>query len=264
MRITDNELNIIDKSRDLLAFVDEAGDEGFNDKSCKWFVVGAILLTYKQYQQASSKLQEFAKQRSITPNKIHFADLPHNKKRDLCAYLSETDYSLVYSAFSKFEFSESEKALSTYPNMYFVGINNVIERGTWLCKQYGFRKVHFAIANRNKVKIERLDSYLFNSMNANKFHHYPNYLGKLVIANNSHLGVKCADIVTSSMFQALEPTGRPNIGDDSYLKLCIADKNRLFKSTNPTYSGIWCNGFKCTPSKNTLVNTIHNGILTEV
>jgi len=56
-----------DIENDLVAFIEEAGDEGFSTKSSKWFVVSAMVMTYKAYQQCKENYSSFVKKINKNP-----------------------------------------------------------------------------------------------------------------------------------------------------------------------------------------------------
>lgn len=252
----------IDQENDLVAYIDEAGDEGFNSESSRWFVVGCVVLKYGEYLKARANLDQFKVDSGRLWKNIHFKSLQHNKRKDLCAYIAKSEYGVIISCFSKFDLSKEEKYLSSYPSMYFVGVKNILERVSWYTQQHKAPKVHIMIGNRNQVKAENLKKYLFEtSKNAKKNHSYYDHIGNVVVGNQEEYGIKLADCITSSVFQLLEPYGVAQQGDRTYYDLCI--KGKLYSSNHNKYGGIWSNGLKCTPQNRSLIDSIDLGILTE-
>lgn len=261
-KLVSNEQFKIDASKDLVAYIDEAGDEGFSLTSSKWFLAGCIVMEYDQFQTAKNNLDTFQKDIGRKWENIHFKDLPHNRRKDMCAYIAKSKYTFISSCFSKFQLNDDEKYLCSYPSMYFVAIKNLVERVSWHTAQSGHGRVHIMIANRNKVKAEDLRNYLFiASKKALKNLTYFDKLGNIVIGNQSEYGIKIADCVASSMFQLLEPQGVANMGERTFYDICI--KGRFYNSKHSTYGGIWNNGLRCTPRDKTLIDSIDSGILTE-
>ncbi len=252
----------IDQSNDLVAYIDEAGDEGLNSQSSKFFVVGCVVMQHKEFIQTRNNLDLFQKQINRQWKNIHFKSLQHNRRKDLCAYIAKSEYKVICSCFSKFELSQEEKYLCLYPSMYFVGIKNVIERVSWYTQQVTTGKVHIMIANRNKVSSNNLQYYLFEtSKNANKNLTYYNRLGNIVVGGQEEYGIKVADCITSSIFQLIEPQGIAQQGDSSYSEICL--KGRFYSSNHSKYGGIWNNGIRCTPRESALIKPAISGILTE-
>jgi len=145
--------------------------------------------------------------------------------------------------------------------MFFVGIKNVIERITWCTKQCGKNKVHILISNRNNIKSSDLGNYLFDySFRAKKNLCYIEKIGKVELSTiNKHNALLFADYSAYSLRMVFEDIGNPPAPEPYYFDMFQRDK--MFFSEHPKYSGVWSNGFKLTPANKLLIK--NNDILNE-
>lgn len=269
-RLQDIETNInpnykdkIDESKDLYAFIDESGDEGFDfEKSTKWFNVSAIMIKPHIAKQMLNFLKKY-KNKKYPTKKMHRLDskhLKHNVKKDIFNTLNEYDFLTTHSIFYKPKIDPRDR-LVTYPSMYYVGLKNVLERISWATKQFNFRRAHVLISNRCSIKKEDVSSYLFEkSISANKNLFYLNKIGIVSLVNfNKKNHLLLADYVAYTTRVALEEQGNPPKADPYYFNWLQKDK--LFSSDHDIYSGVWSNGLKCTPNDKSLIQ--QSGILDE-
>jgi hypothetical protein len=251
---------------DLVAYVDESGDEGFNfsrPNHCKWFVVSAIVSSLDEsnnmLQSLHSYMQKYKPTKRIT--KMSFKDLDkHNDRKNLLGMISKHKYLTTHSVFYKPNIDQNDP-LYTYPSMYFVGIKNLIERLSWLTKQYNKRKIHIAISNRNSIPSINMQTYLFTtSVSAERNLTYFDKLGKVVLST-PHINPKLlfADYASYSMRVCLEKETEAQVVEPTYFNILLKDK--LFSSNHPKYNGVWNNGIKCTPGNKQLIE--YDGILNE-
>ncbi len=241
-----NEQLNIDLKNDLVAFIDEAGDEGFSDKSSRWFVVSSIVATYQNYQRLEERINEFNSDVKKKKTNISFKKLSHNQRKDLSAFISKEEYTTVHSCFNKFNFTPQQEYLCTYPSMYFVGVKNIIERLSWHTKQAGKNKVHIMVGNRNTIKGSKLAKYLFEtSKTAEKNLTYFDKVGKICLGTVQDRGMILSDCVASSMFNYLEPQGVAKLPEPAYYDICL--KDTLYSSNHSAFGGVARNGIKCTP-----------------
>jgi len=243
----------IDLKNDLVAYIDESGDEGFKfAKNCtKWFVTSAIALSFPESNEMLKALNGFASKycsnKKINSHKS-FKDLSHGKRKNVLGMLKNHNYLTVHSCFNK-EKIDPNDTLTTYPSMYFVGIKNLIERLSWITKQYGKDRVHILISNRNSIPSANLSKYLFKwSVRAARNMTYLDKLGCVSLSTiNNHPKLLLSDYTASSMFQCLEKTGEANIPEKVFFEIFL--KGKLFSSNHSIYKGVLKNGFKCTPEE---------------
>jgi len=254
-----------DINNDLVAFLDESGDEGFKFETTtcsKWFVVGGIILTHNESNSMVNGINEFIlKYCSNKPiNKTSFKELSHNQRKNLLGILSKYNYQAISSAFYKPKIDPSNN-LCTYPSMYFVAVKNLIERLTWVTNQFNKKRVHILISNRNSISSQNLQQYLFvNSINANKNLFYKNNLGMVCLSTpNNNNKLLLADYASSCIFHALEKTSEAQVVENIYCDIFL--KGRMYSSNHKKYGGVWKNGFKCTPDDKGLIDYL--GILEE-
>lgn len=258
----------IDTTKDLVAYIDESGDDGFDfSKGCtQWFVASSIISTHENSNILFDKIKEFnaekLPQRKFS--KISFKDLSHSQRRVVLGYLknANANYLSINSAFYKPSINKDDP-MCTYPSMYFIGIKNLIERISWLTSQYNKRCAHILISNRNKIKIEELREYLFvTSLAAGKNMAYTNSIGCVSLSSiENHPKLLLSDYSASTIFQALElKNDNSGVPETAYFDIFL--KNKLYSSNHKNYSGVWRNGLKCTPDSQDLLYN-KSGILEE-
>lgn len=253
-----------DQSSDLLGYIDEAGDEGFNFSSActKWFAVGGIILTPNESTNMSNSLSTCAAKhfRTKSQNNWSFKDLTHQQRKSVLGSLAKHTYLGFGSVFHKPDI-EPNDPLCTYPSMYFVGIKNVIERMSWAAAQLNKRRVHIMISTRNGIAAVNLKTYLFtNSIIAKRNLSYQDKIGVVSLGTPQvNPRLLFADYAASSLFQCLEKTSEANIPDTIFSDIYL--KGRMYRSSHTGHEGVWSNGVKCTPGDKTLIE--YGGILEE-
>jgi hypothetical protein len=256
---------IINNDRDLYAYIDESGDEGFDFSKpgpTLWFNVSAILLKPSTSQNMIKYVDDY--RLNNYPKKIlqnmDSKNLKHNQKKDIFIGLSKFKFITMHSLFYKPEI-DPKNSLLTYPSMYFVGVKNVLERITWATSQFGFDKTHIIISYRNNIKKIDMAQYLFkNSIIAKKNLMYINKLGNVKFGNsNQKPQLLLSDYVSYTLRAAVEKLGNPPASEPYYFEWL--QKEKLYSSNHKTRSGVWRNGIKCTPDIPSLLQ--HRGILDE-
>lgn len=251
------------EDNDLLAYIDEAGDEGFTfERKCtKWFLVSSIVLTLNESVAMLNTFNTFRNRYCPTRNlnKCTFKDFGERDRKNLLKMLAKHNYLTVHASFYKPDI-DPKNIMCTYPSMYFIGILDVLERLTWLTKQFGKRRVHVLISNRNSISSQNLKEYLFTkSIRANANLWYEERIGKVSLSTPSnHAKLLFGDYSASSMFQTLEET-EEGAYEETYFNLFLHQK--LYVSNHAKHGGVWNNGFKCTPDEKSLLK--NSGILEE-
>lgn len=265
LQTLDSNLNLsfrekIDIEKDLFAYIDESGDDGFgfsNPGTSKWFNVSAFVskpeTAKKMIDEIRNYKKEYLPQKTI--ERMSSKDLKHNHKKGLFLTLAKYKFVTIHSLFYKPKIDPNDR-LALYPSMYFVGIKNVIERITWCVKQSEKRRAHVLISNRNNIKSLELKEYLFkNSFLANKNLCYLEKLGIVKLTNfNLKPELLLADYAAYTLRFIFEEIGNPPAPEPYYYDMY--QKGKLFFSEHPIYNGIWGNGLKLTPNERSL---IHNG-----
>lgn len=179
-------------------------------------------------------------------------DLKHLQRKDLFAGLSSFNFLTTHSLFYKPKIDPNDR-LVTYPSMYLVGVKNVIERITWITKQYNKKRAHIIISNRNSIKAETLREYLFNiSIRANANLAYQERIGIVKLCNFELKNkLLLADYAAFSLRMVFEETGTPPCAEPHYFNWF--QKGKLYSSTHDHYHGIWGNGLKLTPPDQNLI-----------
>lgn len=242
----------IDIANDILAYIDESGDDGFKfDKGCtKWFAVSALVTNYAEIQRMNNTLVTFKnkyKSQTTTYSRLSFKNLSHNSRRDVLAMLSNHKYLSVHSVFYKPEIEPNDR-ICTYPSMYFVGVKNCIERLSWLAKKHNKKRVHILISSRATIKNDELSKYLFSySVLAQKNLTYHEKIGQVSLNTEDNCPrLLFGDYCASAMRFCLEKTGEANMPESIYAEIFL--KGKLFTSCHQQYKGVWNNGLKCTPN----------------
>lgn len=255
----------INEQTDLVGFIDESGDEGFDftkDGVTDWFNVSALICRPTVARSMVNYIRDYISKSKLTRplHKMTFKQLRHETRRDLSAGLNRYKFLTTHSIFFKRKINLKNN-LVRYPSMYFVGIKNVIERMTWCASQYKCSRIHIIISNRNAIRVTDLQTYLFvNSVNAKKNLWYKDRLGIVKLANfNQRPQLLLADYAAYTLRAALEKTGDPLVIQPWYFDLF--QKGKLYSSNHKKWKGIWRCGIKCTPDDKSLIQ--HGGILDE-
>lgn len=260
-----NYLQGIVEDKDLYAYIDESGDDGFNfqtGKSSKWFNVSAFVCTPLDSVRILNHMNQFVINRGLKRplHKLCSKEINHNQLKDMLIGLHGFPYNTIHSIFYKPKIDPKDR-LITYPSMYFVGVKNVIERVTWLTSQMNKRRVHIIISARNNINKEEMKQYLFhNSIISKRNMAYQNKLGIVKVYTPSLRPMLVpADYAAYSLRISLEGSGEHSAIDPYYFQWF--QKDRLYSSSHLKYGGVWRNGLKCTPDDISLIQ--HGGILDE-
>ncbi|MEA4813231.1 MAG: hypothetical protein VB108_11785 [Anaerolineaceae bacterium] len=242
----------IDLEKDFYAYIDESGDEGFDLGKAGvtyWFNVSAIVATPSEFSRMNFVLQKYHSERKINKPiyKLSSKELDHNRKKDLFQIIGSFRFITIHSLFYKPRIDLNDR-LVRYPSMYFVGVKNVIERLSWLTKQYGKQKCHIVVSGRNNIKESLLREYLFKySIIGQSNLTYQEKIGKVTTGNISqHTELLYADYAAYSMRIYFEESGMPPSPDQSYFRWF--QKNKLYSSQHSKFKGVWTNGLKLTPN----------------
>lgn len=249
--------------KDVFGFIDESGDDGFNFSKnnggpTKWLTVSSFITNYSELQRMSEVIDKYKNNwNKKSFSRMTFKNINHNQKVFIFNELKKYNYLTINSCFYKPLIDPNDR-MTTYPSMYFVGLKNILERATWLTKQYNKRRIHLLISTRTKIKKDELRQYLFkNSIAANKNLTYLDKVGVVKLCSEDKYGLILADYSASSLRTAIEEVGEEKIIDNSYYNIFL--KGRFYKSKHQNYPGIWSNGLKCTPNKKSLIKK--SGIL---
>jgi len=249
---------------DLFAYIDESGTDCFGNKVLpqeNWFVVSAITLNFDLSNKMLQKIIEY-KEQNKPKTDLHNLTLKnlrnHNQRLNLLANLSKFNYLTTHSAFFKSKINPKDYS---YPTAYFVCLKNTIERLSWITSQFKKNKIHIFISKRNQINSSEFSKYLFfYSVRAKRNLMYTNKLGFIGFAEpNNNPKLLLADYAAFSMRYCLEKRTEIGFCDTSYFDIFL--KGKLYYSTHKKFSGIWNNGFKCTPDDKSLIS--HDGILEE-
>ncbi len=245
----------------LVAFIDESGDDCFDTEKVgvsKWFNVSAVVTKPIIADQMLQYVENF----NHKPLKnMSSKDLSHTQRKDLFSGLTKFSYKTIHSVFYKPEIGQAYK-MNLYPNMYLIGLQNVIERITWCTKQFKRKLVNIFISSRNKVREEQIKNYIFNpSFRNSSSLYYPERIGAVnYLKTEEEFKLLFADYSAFTLNSAIENRGNPACPDPQYFKWF--QKGHLYSSTHPKYGGVWGNGLKLVPDYSNIIE--QNEILQEI
>lgn len=241
-------------SQDFFAYIDEAGDENFDNTKQgyrEWFTVSAFIVSKQNANMLLDILKNFskAKLKDRPLYKMSFKELKHNQSVELFAQLSNIEYQTIHCIFHKPSLIENNHSACRYPSMYFYGTLDLLERISWLTKQEGKRKTHILISSRNHIKTTELEGYLFEKSlhsGSSKNMIFPERIGQTSLSNSSnHPLLNLGDYAASAMYQTLNPKTSKLVVEKIFFDTLL--KEKIFSSEHPKYKGIWGNGIKCIP-----------------
>lgn len=205
-----------------VAFIDEAGDEGFKflDRergSSRWFVISAVVFRYENRMAPVAALKRAREVLSKPPKyALHFRDLKHEHR---VAYLAEITKEAFRSAsvlIHKPGIAEPERYSHDKYLLYKYACRLLIERVSWLCRDsrksgdQGDGTVDLIFSDRANMSYESLRDYLNlllqqSALGGRGTIHWDAIKPEAVraVAHTQMAGLQVADAVASSMFYAV-------------------------------------------------------------
>jgi hypothetical protein len=156
-------------NRELNAYIDESGDEGFEDGSTQWFIISSVVVD-KSSDRDVARVIDNIKSRlwgNVTRQPLHWVRLHHKQKQVVIQELSKQSFTLLSVAFEK-KYLARERFDSHYDRanrmkfrwaMYFYATKLLVER---ICK-YADRQgsvVNLIFENRGSISYKDLRDYL--------------------------------------------------------------------------------------------------------
>src|ERR1700674_1880934 len=122
-------------SGSFVAYVDEAGDDGFTPKSSEWFVLSALITNKADH---AATLQAFVDPVRIRLNKpvkkpLHFRKIRHHQKVPYIAQLAGASLAAINILVHKPSLSEPE-TFGEEHRLYHYAVRLLVERISWLCR----------------------------------------------------------------------------------------------------------------------------------
>jgi hypothetical protein len=155
----------------FIAYIDEAGDEGFVFKddgsgSSRWFVLSAAVIRTSNDLEMVSCLKEVREVLGKPPKTpLHFVDLKHEQRVPYIRRVGSIPIRTVSVLVYKPLIAEPEKFQNTKYLLYRYATRMLMERISWLCRDHrkagegdGFCEVIFS--NRSNMSYEEIRDYL--------------------------------------------------------------------------------------------------------
>jgi len=229
-------------SCDFVAYIDEAGDEGFKfldgeRGSSRWFVLSATVVrkvndlqmveTAKEARRILNKAEKFV---------LHFRDLKHEQRVPLVRIIATAPIRTVNILIQKPFIKNPETFQQEAHKLYRYATRLLLERVSWVCRNYakdGQCKADLIFSNRSAMSYSDLRLYL-NRLLIQSNHSSDISIDWDAIAaervravNHDKLaGLQIADAVASSVYFAVNRTQYGEV-EDRYLKILTPT---LFKS----------------------------------
>lgn len=206
----------------FVAYIDESGDEGFKfnengSGSSRWFVISAIVVRKSNDLKLVEGAKQAREQISFQPRQqIHFCKLRHEQRVPVARVIGSLPVRTVNILIHKPSIADPEIFQQEAYSLYRYASRLLLERISWLCrdnrrKDEGNGRVQLIYSNRSAMSYEDLKAYIA------QLQHKPN--GQVVnidwnvidanlvrAVNHDQLaGLQLADVVASSMYQAVNP-----------------------------------------------------------
>lgn len=219
---------------DFVAYIDEAGDEGFKFReggkgSSDWFVLSATVVRknndLKMVAAAQEARRVLGKQDKYV---LHFRDLKHEQRLPLIRIISALPVRTVNIMVHKPTIRNPENFTQEAHKLYRYCTRLLVERVSWLCRSFsnnGPCKTDLVFSNRSAMSYDELRSYLglllVQSSNSTDISIDWGAIdpSRVRAVNHDKLaGLQIADAVASSAFFA---SNRSQYGEieDRYLKM---------------------------------------------
>jgi hypothetical protein len=219
----------------FVAFIDEAGDEGFvfrphpQQGSSQWFTLAACIMREKNRSAVMRKAKELlGPLEAMRKAPVHFMQLPHEQRVSVAHMLGTLSMRIVAVTVDKIATSQLEDGhtLIGRRRLYFYYTRYVLERLSWITRDSrrqhegdGFCKLIFSRAK--SLSYDALKEYLdrLRRDNTVRIDWSAIDTGKIeVLVHEDSLGLRLADSVASGVQCAFE-LSRHGFCEDRYLRL---------------------------------------------
>ena len=161
-------------SSSFVAYVDEAGDEGFRFRSSPtvqgssdWFVLSAFITRKKTDLLTVKMIDQVRSEFGLPPKKhVHWKKLKHQQKVRYAQMMATLQARIVSACVHKPSLLEPEKFRERY-RLYFYAVRHLLERVSWLARERhdaakwgGDGTVEVLFSNRQGMSYEELRNYL--------------------------------------------------------------------------------------------------------
>lgn len=156
----------------FVAYIDEAGDEGFVFKpngrgSTRWFVLSALVVRYEHRLELVKLAAEARKVLGKPPRyPLHFREMRHEQRLPVARMIGEAPVITINVLVHKPSITEPENFRQAY-SLYRYACRLLLERVSWLCSSGWPKanltdagKVDLIFSNRSAMSYEDLRRYL--------------------------------------------------------------------------------------------------------
>ena len=224
-------------AKELNAYIDEAGDEGFKSGASQWFIISAVIVD-KNNDRDIARVIDNIKNRlwgDVTRQPLHWVRLRHNQKQVVIQELSKHSFTILSVALEK-KYLARERFDPHYDRdnrmkfrwaMYFYATRLLVER---ICK-YAERQgaiVNLIFENRTSISYKDLRDYLtLMTEYPGPYSRSPTIQRTLIKSlepknKETRKLLQVADVCSGALKDALEINRYGNV-DESYL-MGLADK----------------------------------------
>ena len=224
-------------TKELNAYIDESGDEGFKEGSSQWFIISSVVVD-KSNDRDVARVIDSIKSRlwgDVTRQPLHWVRLRHNQKRVVIQELSKQSFTILSVALEK-KYLAPERFDSHYDRenrmkfrwaMYFYATKLLVER---ICK-YSERQgaiVNLIFENRGSISYKDLRDYLtLMTEYPGPYNRSPTIQRRLIKSlepknKETRKLLQVADACSGALYDALS-INKYGIVDESYL-MGLADK----------------------------------------
>jgi len=240
---------------DFVAYIDEAGDEGFKflegeRGSSRWFVLSATVVR-KSNDLQLVKAAKDVRQLLGKPDKfvLHFRELKHEQRVPYVRLLGTLPVRTVSILVHKPSINNPENFQQEAHKLYRYSTRLLLERVSWLCRDHaigGACNTDLIFSNRSAMSYDDLRSYLEllsqqTKAGADINIHWPAIACDSVRAVNHDklAGLQLADAVASSVFFAVNKTQYGEV-ESRYLEILKPTIYRKDRRADGYGLKIWC------------------------
>ena len=208
----------------FIAYIDEAGDEGFRFKedprgsgSSSWFILSALVVRAERDAELVSIGRELRSTLGWKLNReFHFRKMSHDHRVVVVQRLSRCPVHAISVLVYKPLIQQPEK-FQQGTRLYFYAVRFLLERISWLCRDRfngkGDKSAKLVFSNRATVSYSELCNYLRRLKSLSRTQQISiewDVIQPQLVAprqSRSVVGLQLADVVAGSFFKGLEPTG---------------------------------------------------------
>lgn len=213
---------------DFIAYVDEAGEEGFDHGSSNWFVMSACITraieAAETFQDVDPTVRQIEKLRSNGNSNIHFQSLPHQARLAVAYAISRSRFVAITICINKVETAKTARFQSGLDKnkrfMYFYEVKLLLERISKLCDERSNGNIcQLELSRCKKINYAELTAYLKSESRSFNINHKHFDLDAIQVTNhNDSYGCRIADAIASSYYAGLE-VSRFGLCEDQYSTL---------------------------------------------